>query len=311
MGTPSIATFGKFAIDWDTPLATASLTDISSFNADSDAFEYLSETVAMQQAHYHSPGIRGTRSQRHERTRISAEPCGGSIVMNPTRSELEILWPLILGNTTKSTNDWLLGETVPAFNVLFERVAKRVAYGNCWVSRANLRGTQGGPIEVTLDIEAVKEIVSATTWPATIPDPPAADIYIMADTTFALSADASAAEVMEWSLTIDNVLNTDRFMNSTQRNAIPATDRIITLEMTVPYTADEVDLYDQAVAGAAGTLTLTNPTAATTIFTFANLKCPAQSPVTSRRGDEIMLSLRMQAYSTSAAAQNELKVTQA
>lgn len=311
VGTPSISTLGRFAIDYPSPVEadTLALTD---FDVNSTALECISENVAMRQTHYDSPGLRGTRSQRKERTRITQEACGGSIVMNPTRAELNFLFPLIMGNTTKSTNNWLLGETVPLFNTIFDRVQKRFAYGNCKVAKATFKGSQGGPIELTLDIEATLEITGTTTWATlAIPAAATADIYIMADTTFALGADASATEVAEWTITIDNALKSDRFMNRVTRKVIPAQDRIITLEMTVPYTGDEVDLYDQAIAGNTATLTLTDPSANTTVFTFANVKATAQSPVIGGRGDEIMLTLPMRAYSTSAADQNELIVTHA
>jgi hypothetical protein len=158
-----------------------------------------------------------------------------------------------------------------------------------------------------LDIEGETEVISATAWPGTIPAIDSGSPYIFSDTTFALAADASAAEVRSFEISIDNGLITDRFMNSVTRSTIPAADRVVSVSLTVPYTPDEVDLHKQALAGGSGSITLTNGNTST-LFTFGNLKAdPAVSPVIGSRGSEILLGLQMKAYKTGST--NEIAVT--
>lgn len=300
MGTPAIGTLGKLAIDVST------VTGISDFDAGSTQLEFLSEELRYTESQAYNNGIRGTRSRVAERCRIAQGVVSGSIVLHPTPVELDTLFYLILG-TIESTDSFVLAETIPEFGVLIERITRRFVYTGCRVSRATFSGTQGQPITLRLDIEGETEVITNTSWPGTIPAIDSGSPYIFSDTTFSLSADASAAEVRSFEITIDNGLITDRFMNSVTRTTIPSADRIVSLSMTVPYTADEVDLHKQALAGAGGSLTLTNG-ATSTVFTFGNLKTdPAVSPVIGSRGSEILLGLQMRAYKTGSTM--ELAVT--
>ena len=201
-----------------------------------------------------------------------------------------------------------LAEQLPWFGCLLDRVQRRFVYTNCVVGRMTISSQEGQPIQVTLEIEASTETEEPAVWPAAIEPVTLGQPYIHADTTFSLAADNSASQVRAWTLVIDNVLDADRFMNSITRECIPTNDRNVTLSMQIPYTADSVDLHDQSIAGAAGQLVLTNGVSNTT-FDFVNLKSPASTPVTSRRGDEVFLDLNMKAYETVTPAVKELIVT--
>jgi hypothetical protein len=300
MGTPSIGTLGKLAIDVST------VTGISDFDGSSTQLEFLSEELRYTEVQAYNNGIRGTRSRVAERVRIAQGAVSGSIVLHPTPVELDVLFPLILGGA-EVADSFTLAETIPEFGVLVERVNRRFVYTGCRVSRATFSGTQGQPITLRLDIEGETEIVSATAWPGTIPAINSGSPYIFADTTFSLAADASAAEVRSFEIVIDNGLITDRYMNSVNRQTIPSGDRVVSLSMSVPYTPDEVDLHKQALAGGSGSITLTNGSTST-VFTFGNLKTdPAVSPVIGSRGSEILLGLQMKAYRTGSTL--ELAVT--
>lgn len=298
MGTPSTGVEATIAVD-DSDTAT-----IGDFDSNSFSYEVNSENLRMVQNHVNSAGIRGSRSRVKERVRIAQEQITGSIVMNPTPIELDEWLPRILG-AAESTDTFALAETVPAFSVLIDRVANRFIYKGCYVNRATFRGSQGGLIEMSLDLEGKTETVSGTAVPGTVPAIDNGAPYVFSDLTFSLGVDASAAEVRDFEIVIDNVLDTQRYMNSVTRSQLPSTDRIITCRMTVPYTADEADLYDQAVAGGTGSLTLTNG-GVSTVFTFGNLKAPTESPVIQSKG-EILLSLNMTAYKSDST--DELVVT--
>ena len=105
-------------------------------------------------------------------------------------------------------------------------------------------------------------------------------------------------------LVIDNSLNA-RFTNSLSATSITPQDRVITLKTTNPFTSDEVDLYGQSNAGAAGSLVFTNGGMSTT-FTFATLQVPDVSPIVGGK-QEIPLVLEMTARMSGST--RELVVT--
>lgn len=299
MATPSQGVSGTLAVD------DSAVTAITEFDANSKQYEFNSESLKMVQSHVDTGGIRGTRSIVKDRVRISQEAIGGSIVMNPTPIELDAWFPRILG-AAESSDIFALAETLPVWSVLVDRGAKRHIYTSLYVDRATFTGAQGQLVSMTIDAIGKTEITSATSVPGTVPAIDSAQGYVFTDTTFALSADASATEVVSWQIVINNMIDPSKYRNSLTRTQIMPTSRMVTLSMVVPYTSDELDLYDQAVAGAAGTLTLTNGLVST-LFTFANLKAPAESPVITGRGNETFLNLNMQAFMSSST--RELVIT--
>lgn len=297
MGTPSQGALTKMAIDDST------VTGISDFDSSSQGIEFISEDLRMVSTINYNNGIRGTRSRLKDRCVVTQEVITGSIVIEPTPIELDLWFPRILG-AAESSDVFALAETIPEWGVLIDRIVQRHIYTNCRVSRATFTGAQSQPIRMTIEVEGSTEVLSATSFP-TVGAIDTGQPYIMGQTTFSLSADASAAECLAWTIVIDNMLDTNRFLNSVTRSKLTPQDRMISLQMTVPYTADEIDLYDQGVAGAAGSLTLTNG-GQSTVFSFANLKAPAETPVVSGKTEEF-LTLNMVAYKSGST--NELIVT--
>ncbi len=298
MGTPATQRLGSLH------LKAGTITGIADFSTGATSLEFLTENVVLQQQRAHSDGIRGSRSKREERVRIIQEAVGGSISFNPTPVELDTLLPLILG-ADEATDVFAVADTMKEFGLLFDRVTNRFVYTGCYVSRARFNITQGQPVELQLEILGKTEIVSSTAAPSLSID--AGSIYIPADLTYSLAADASAAEVRNVSIVIDNMLDGNRFLNSTTRTAITSTGRNVMVEMLVPYTDDEKDLYDTALsANDNSTITLTNGGVSTT-FTFGQIEFSATTPQAQGRGGEYFLQLRGQAFATSSA--DEIKVT--
>ena len=87
-------------------------------------------------------------------------------------------------------------------------------------------------------------------------------------------------------------------MNSVTIVSAPEGDRTIVLNTMHAWAPANTDLYAQALAGAAGTLQLTNalggtpPTGYQTMFNFATLQSPDRSPNVSGR-QEVFLNLEM------------------
>jgi hypothetical protein len=277
----------------------------------SEAFVFVSESIAKKGMVVERNGLRGTRSHVADDTRIGPYTAGGQLVLEPTPADLAIWLPRILGGTPSGsgTVTYPLAETLPSFTLSIDRIAKVFTYGGCKVNRALLHGAQGGLLRLTLDIVAQNESVAgAGTFPSLTPS--VAQPYIFSDLSLSLAA--TAREVKQFDLTIDNALVTDRFMNSLTIVAAPEGDRTISLRTVHAWAAANTDLYAQALAGAAGTLQLTNalggtpPTGFQTIFSFATLQVPDRSPnVTGRQ--EVFLNLEMMARKVGSTP--ELSVT--
>lgn len=271
------------------------------FDASSEPFEFISESLAMVQTHVNSQGIRGTRSRLADRTRIATEAITGNILMRPTVAEIDLLLPRIFGAATVAgVTD--LSDSMIEFQVMVDRVAKVFTYSGCRISRAVIQGTSGGPIEFSLDIEGETESIgNAGTFPSLTID--TGNMYVFSDLTLTLNS--VVTEVSSFALTIDNLLDTGRYMNSVTRAEIPAQDRQVTLTCEVPYTTTNVALHDIAIAGISGSLAMNNGSSTYT-YAFGNLKSPANSPVVGAK-NEIMLSLAFDVYKS--GANNEVRVT--
>lgn len=291
MGTPSQGALGKLCID------------ASSIDSNSLPIMILSETLAKKTTFIDTSGIRGTR--QHDSTRVVEGPhvCSGQIRCIPTADELEYLLPWIQGSA-KSSNNVDPAEAASTRNVAIDRVAKVFTYSGAVVSRATFRATQGGVLELTMDVEAnTVSIGNAGTFPS---------LTFASDDPYVFSGlvatiQAGAEDIMEFELTIDNQPDTGRHMNSTSRASIPFKDRLVTVNTVHPYTSDELGtLYDQAPAGANATFVFTNAGGDVLTFNCGRLQTPEEDPTIPGK-DEILLRLNGQARRISTT--NDLRIT--
>lgn len=273
------------------------------FDVSSECYEYLSESIILQGSILDTNAMRGTRSHSKEVTRQGPDTVGGSIVFNPAPNMLDLWLPRILG-AAESTDTFALDETLPAFGVLIDRVGEEHQYNDCYVNRAVFRGRQGQLVELELDIWGASETFPGTAFPAITPGVASNDApYIFSDATTSLWS--SSRTILDFEVVIDNMLER-RWANSITATAIMPRDRVVTFRCTVPYTSTEAgSLYDVAVAGTSGTLTLTNG-GMSTLFTFANLQAPPRSPAV-RGKTENLLQLEMVARKSSTT--DEVVVT--
>jgi hypothetical protein len=170
------------------------------------------------------------------------------------------------------------------------------------VDKATFKCSQGGILELTLDIEGKTEsIYAAASFPSLTMSTQAP--YVFTDAT--VSHGGTAYQFREVELVIDNMLKKDRFMNSVSRTDIPALDRVVSLSLSHPYTSDTIALYDTGATGAQVVLTFTNG-GSSIAFTMVYVQFPAESPDTPGR-DEILLPLKGIARSSSTT--KEIVVT--
>ncbi len=253
--------------------------------------------------------MRGSRSQVFERLRQGTLAPGGSITFEPSPTELRKMMPRILGGTEAGASPYTcaVAETVPAFWIMVDRVAKVYQYNNCYVDKAHFRASEGQPLEVTLDIEALTETITAAatfTGGLTIDaNPP----FVFWDGVLTLASASIPVRSVE--VTIDNMLKKDRFTNTQTRSAIAAMDRVVTIRAECPYTADTTALYDTAIGGVTADLTFTNGGKVFRLI-LQNVYFPARrSPVMSRKDDEVLISLEGQVFKTGSTAEVSSSVT--
>lgn len=270
-------------------------TAIGSF---ANFFEVESFTVKKVGKIIGSDGIRGTRSQVADRVRDNGYDVAGALVCHPSPALLDILLPYIMG-AAESTDSFTLGENLDSFEfaLLAEYGPKRILYDDCKVSAATFKSSEGGHLELTLDILGKTATTSDTAFPSISIPTDAHDLpYLHSDLTVSLAGVGSRI-VTEFELKIDHALRA-RFANSRTATALLETDRIITARTVVPFTSspDATDLYEMAVAGVAAAWTFTNAasTGLTLVFTAGTFNVPAESPDLNSRNDETMLTLNGQ-----------------
>ncbi|ANS03309.1 hypothetical protein [uncultured Mediterranean phage uvDeep-CGR2-KM19-C37] len=257
------------------------------FNTSSEPYEFLSENIQKQATHLDLNGIRGTRSHAKEVVRAGIYTVAGTITMNPSPLDLDLLLPRICG-TAESSDVFALAETIPAFGLLIDRVAQQFQYTDCYINRATFRSQAGGLLELSLDILGKTEI-TGTSYPAlTLGVLPADAPFVHEDSVVTLAG--AGEECMSIEIVVDNVLDA-RFANAQTAGSITPQDRVISVNLVMPYTSDETSLYEQAIGGIAGTIKYTNG-AISTLFTFGILQTPDVSPVVPGKS-EITLPLAM------------------
>lgn len=275
--------------------------DSAALGVASPVYEYLSESLKGENSIVDTGGIRGTRSHPSERTRFGLTNVRGSIEFAPSPQEMVALMPWILGGTPVG-NVYPLAETVPAMNVGIYRDSAMFDYAGVYVNKATFTGREGEPIKVALDLFGQTE----TSTPAgAFPSTAALDLHpplMFMDGVLTLLS--GARQFKDFTLSIDNKLIV-QFNNSVTATRITAADRDVMLEVKTPFTSAEVDLYNQALLGAAGSLVLTNG-ADSLSFAFAALQFPNNTPVVPGK---VEIPLEMRGVARTSGSTKELIVT--
>lgn len=275
MTTPSMGHLAKLIMGTATPIS----------GGNGQAFEYQSVGLKQVEEQVHSAGVRGSRSRRKERVRTVRKSVSGPIVMHPSATELDWLLPKFLGGTTGGgVTD--IADTLPEVYIQLDRVAKVHEYVKCVCGQAVIQGASGQPIVLTTEWEGETETeTNAGTLPSlTLPTD---GMFVFSDIT--LTLEGNARTVDDFTLTINNMLLTDLYRNSLSRVEIPPSGREVTLAVTLPYDTDNTDLYNAAIAGAAGILAMNDGNDTYTV-NIANCKIPSNAPDVPAEG-EIPLSI--------------------
>lgn len=281
------------------------------FDTSSEPYEFLREKIVTKHTLGVPDGIRGTRSEASERARFGPSMHGGPIYMNVSPADLANILPRALGANASGTT-FALAETLQPFGVMIDRVTAVFAYADCYIDKLMLMGRSGGGEQPDF-IQMVMQILAKSsdnsldngslTYPTLTLGVTAAHApYVFSDSVFTLGG--AARETNAFRLLIDNAIQ-PRWVNSRNPTALCPTRRVISLQTAHPFDADTDDLHGQALAGATGSLAITNGTVSTT-FSFAKLQVPQEDPNVEGK-QEIDLELMMVARKDGSTA--EMTVT--
>lgn len=232
--------------------------------------EFVNETIGLEQAVIDASGIRGQMGHIDTRTRHGVRVVAGQIVMQPSVQDLYDLVPIWFGGSSASP---ALQETGPAsFGLAISRDAKDFYYNYCKVARVNLTSASGGILTMTLTIIGTDEnvpgagsvdgvpfaadTISGRSLTAPVAQSPLMHFDTSAGVLFDRSGANFAGNPEGISITIDHGIMPDRFRNKKTVSALPAMDRVVSVELGFPYStrnaaaaAANTTLYPAQLAG--------------------------------------------------------------
>jgi len=241
-------------------------------DASSVPFEFLNSTLKRVKVFHHSNGIRGHRDRLDHRVAQVSERVSGVLTLNPSVTEIDWLLPRMLG-TDSGGGVTILGATIPTFVICQDKVATIETFTGCVITSWSISGTSGQPLVFTLNIEGTTSSDTTTAvYPTITID--TEEFFVTSDVTITL--DSSARSFNSFTLSGDNMCDTERQLNSLTRVEIPAQDSNITLDLTMPQNGN-TGLRDDPVAGVAGSLVITDTA---TTYTVTTGKMIALTPAT-------------------------------
>jgi hypothetical protein len=257
----------KFAIATAIPLATPTTS----------AIEISEESLKLTEVVSDASGLRGTRSHSDVRARKVSRAVAGSVTLQPTPADLDVILPYLLGGV-KSGTDTPLAESLADFFAAIKRDATCFTYSGCKINKATFSASAGQFLNLSLDIVGKDETTTETfpTVTYTTQSP-----FICSDCAVVVGGVTYAFE--SFSLTVENFLESKAF-NSITPTRINATDRAVTWGFTFP-SGDTTAIY--GIASAAVSATFTNGTVSLAINS-AKVLAPKESPTVGSSRAEIM-----------------------
>lgn len=237
-------------------------------------------------------GIRGILDHISENVVEGRIPVNGNISLEPTPTVLStLLLQAILCGTPTGTSPmtYPLGNTAPYNFIQVDRLGKVFTYAGVAVNRARFHSAEGRQLVLDLELAGKTETIgNSGTFPAAL-TPPLEAPFMHFNGTFTLNG--LARQVREVSIEIDNHLTVDRYMNSQTVTDLVIQDRTIAVNVTVPYNADNVDLYAAAVTAATGATFVWVNGSKTLTFTVGALQQAAMPAPPIQGKTELLLTI--------------------
>lgn len=218
--------------------------------------DFQSSTLGLDEEFKDASGLRGTRSRLSQRVVQGIRHCGGAIRMQPTPVELAAILQWIMGGAPSGVGNvtYPLADTLGTQYVMIDKVAKVMSYAVAGVNRFSIKGSQGEPLDVELEVVALDEAAgSAGTFPALSLDTTTTPFTFQ---ECAVTINSVTYFARDFSLTVDNAIDRNRFFNSSTLTAIAPMDRHVAISFTLP-AKDAIAVYGVGVAGLPVTVTVT------------------------------------------------------
>ena len=305
----SIGSAGKLAVE-DSGSAPRT------FNASSERYDFLYETMTKKQRRVGNRTIKGDLSDWEERNVEGASFCTGVVAFNANAQWFNNWMPRIIGTDTSGVNAdgdpvYIPGTSLPSFDLLIYKEAKTFHFQDCYVNRCLIRGESAPSEEEPEVIDVVvqliaKQRVTTTTWP----NPEPAISYVEASRPFVmghstLTVGGTDYPFDKFTLSIDHNLIT-KFRNSLTLSCIRPGMRSVRLQTNNPFLTASFDaLHETVTSPPTGKLKLERSSSYAE-FTFAALDNLGEDP--SIRGkSEIVHSLDFQALRDASLNAPEIK----
>lgn len=249
-----------------------------------------SESLKKTQEFFDAQGVRGTRSEFLNRSPLIRNRVGGNVLMYPTVSDWAWWMERILGGTPSGTS-YPMAEAIKTFDAAKTDEITTFLYSTCGVNRATISGAAGGPVSLSVDLIAKAETEGA--FPAlTLSE--TTKMFVFPQTGFEISGDNT--EINAFTLTIDNVIDADRYHQSYDLSDVNAQNRVISFEATCPWKpADAFESIQPKMEfgpdGVGCGLTFTNGATSMSLFT-SGFQFSKDTPVITGRTGEKMVVLR-------------------
>lgn len=245
-------------------------------------YEFISESLTLSEQFIDTAGLRGIRGHASERVRRGSRSTAGSITFTPNAVELDTILPWAFGGT-ESADSFPLAETLFSKYVSIDRGAKVYLYDLVTVASVNFACSEGGPLQVTLNLMGKDETVnSAASQPSLTIDLNSGP-FMWSECV--VSVGGTSYQFKDFSLTVDNRLEA-QFFNSETPTRFNPTDRIVSWSLRFPL-GDATAIYAPALAGVACVATFTNGNRSLS-FSSTKVQTPRESPTVQGR-TEIML----------------------
>lgn len=268
------------------------------FDANSYPLYFLTETLAEKGRLIGGQGNGGGTLQiEAARIRKGIPFSAGEIVMYLSPNDVNFLADAVWGFTESPTNTFTQSDALPYFGVLVDTDYNTFEFTNCMIdyieisARAPQQDEQGEP-EMVLCKMGIRasECTLGTAWPGSPPSlgSAAADRgYEIADSDGFFTFVGTARPIQAFRFRIDRGLYT-KYANALTAHSQRSTMRNNQIVCQLPWNSDNVDLYNVAVAGAAGSFKFVNG-AFSTLFNLGRCHFPNHTPVV--RGGEVPLNI--------------------
>lgn len=266
--------------------------------------EFMTENLKVNQKLDDLSGTRGTLEMPDARVREVERYVDGEIEFQPGPGELNVLLPLITGDTrVDDTTAMKLVYPLPYFYATVDRDVNVFTYDNCKANVVTITANVGGAMKVKMSVLGFDETkANAGTFPALSPLEEAP--YILSD--LAMLVNGSSIPITTMTLTMDHGLERQHF-NSVIPTRISQTKFDVRWDLDIP-AGEGMALYGASAAAAVAVqATFTNGTRSIR-FRSETVRAPKETPVINQVPGEIPMKWVGVARKT-AAQPDTLKIT--